>query len=65
MTFAAASSAPVDTPEARRYNRLRRRLTIADTLLGLAFLLLLLLTGWTRNLRDFSLRLGREHYARK
>jgi len=63
MTFAAASSAPVDTPEARRYNRQRRRLTIADTVLGLAFLLLLLLTGWTRNLRDFSLRLGGEHYA--
>jgi len=63
MTFAAASSVPVDTPEARRYNRLRRRLTIADTVLGLAFLLLLLLTGWTRNLRDFSLRLGRDHYA--
>ncbi|HTM40420.1 MAG TPA: hypothetical protein VL177_05895, partial [Terriglobales bacterium] len=54
MTFPTASTAQPDTPEARRYNRIRRRLGIADFALGLAMLLVLLATGWTRDLRDFS-----------
>lgn len=54
MTFPSTSTAHSDTPEARRYNRIRRRLEIADLALGLAVLLVLLATGWTRNLRDIS-----------
>ncbi len=46
--------APPDSPEVRRYNRIRRWLGIGEFLLGLAFLLLLLLTGWTGWLRDFA-----------
>ena len=38
----------------RRYNRIRRRLGIADFLLGLALLVVLLATGWTARLRDLA-----------
>ena len=38
----------------RRYNRIRRRLSIADFLLGLALLVVLLVTGWTARLRDVA-----------
>jgi STE24 endopeptidase len=38
----------------RRYNRIRRRLGIADFLLGLAPLVILLATGWTARLRDLA-----------
>ena len=44
--------APPDSPEVRRYNRIRRWLGIAEFVLGLAFLLVLLLTRWTNWLRD-------------
>ena len=54
MTFPTASTAQPDTPQARRYNRIRRRLGIADFALGLAMLVVLLVTGWTRDLRDVS-----------
>ena len=43
-----------DSPEARRYNRIRRRLAIADFLLGIALLIVLLATGWTARLRDLA-----------
>jgi len=54
MTFPTTSTTPTDTPEARRYNRIRRRLGIADFVLGFAMLVVLLATGWTRDLRDIS-----------
>lgn len=44
--------APPDSPEVRRYNRIRRWLGMAEFVLGLAFLLVLLATGWTNWLRD-------------
>ncbi len=56
-------SPPADSPEARRYNRIRRWLGIADFLLGLVFLLVLLFTGWNGTLRDFALHGAFEHYA--
>ena len=62
MTFAAKSQ-PADTPEARRYNRLRRRLGVADFLLGLAFLLVLLITGWTGTLRDLAYWAAHQNYS--
>jgi STE24 endopeptidase len=43
-----------DSPEARRYNRIRRWLGISDLLLGLALLLVLLVTGWNGSLRDVA-----------
>src|SRR5271170_5987363 len=45
---------PADTPEARRYNRIRRWLGIADFALGLIFLVVLLATGWNATLRDLA-----------
>lgn len=51
-----------DTPEARRYNRIKRLLELADLALGIGFLVVLLLTGWTNRLRDLSFHLGRDHY---
>lgn len=57
MAFAPEQrSQKSDTAEAREYNRIHRRLQIADFVIGLGFLLVLLLTGWTGVLRDWSLR---------
>ncbi len=58
-----ASPRPVDTPEARRYNRLRRRLSMADLVLGFAVLVLLLATGWTGALRDVAYNAAGQGYA--
>ncbi|MGH8459474.1 MAG: hypothetical protein ACRESV_08995, partial [Nevskiales bacterium] len=51
-----------DSPEARRYNRLRRLLGIAGSVLGLVLLLLLLVTGWTGTLRDVAYRAAAQNY---
>src|SRR5258708_21343474 len=45
-----------DSPEARRYNRIKRWLGIADFVVGFAFLLVLLVTGWSGWLRDLAYR---------
>jgi STE24 endopeptidase len=63
MSLAASPSSTRDTPEARRYNRIRRRLSIADFLLGLGLLVVLLATGWTRTLRDIAYIGSRQHYV--
>jgi STE24 endopeptidase len=55
--------APTDSPEARRYNRVRRWLGIADFLLGLLLLLVLLATGSNGTLRDIAMHGAYEHYA--
>jgi STE24 endopeptidase len=62
--MSAVDNPPVtlDTPEARRYNRIRRVLSVADFVLGLALLLVLLVTGWTGSLRDLALRGAGEYY---
>lgn len=52
-----------DTPQARRYNRLRRWLGVADFALGLVLLLALLATGWTGALRDVAYRGAGQDYA--
>ncbi len=51
-----------DSPEARRYNAIQRWLGIADFVVGSAFLIILLLTGWSGWLRDLALRRGFENY---
>ncbi len=52
-----------DTPEARGYNRVRRWLGIADFGVGFAFLVVLLVTGWSGWLRDLAYRLGLKNYS--
>jgi STE24 endopeptidase len=52
-----------DSPEARRYNHTRRWLGIADFVVGFAFLVVLLVTGWSGWLRDLAYRLGFQNYS--
>jgi STE24 endopeptidase len=54
--MATSIVAPPDSPEARQYNRIRRWLGIGEFALGLALLLVLLLTGWTGWIRDLAYR---------
>jgi STE24 endopeptidase len=54
---------PVDSPQTRRYNRIRRWLGIADFILGAALLIGLLLTGWSGTLRDIALGDAAQNYA--
>ena len=56
------SSLP-DTAEARRYNRIHRWLEFSDLVLGLAFLLVLLLTGWIGVLRDWAYSAAFQNYT--
>jgi Zn-dependent protease with chaperone function len=60
---ATSTLAPPDSPEVRRYNRVRRWLGIGEFLLGLALLLALLLTGWTGWLRDLAYSGAFQSYA--
>ncbi len=52
-----------DSPESRRYNRIKRWLGVSDFVLGLAFLIVLLSTGWTGGLRDIAYRLAAQNYT--
>jgi len=61
MSLPTANPQP-DTPEARRYNRIKRLLELADLVLGVGFLVALLVTGWTNRLRDISIRTAGDHY---
>jgi STE24 endopeptidase len=64
MTLEATSNpATADSSEAQRYNRIRRWLSVADFVVGLGFLIVLLVTGWSGSLRDFALRLGAHDYT--
>ncbi len=61
MSLPSSNPQP-DTPEARQYNGIKRRLEMADLAVGVGFLVLLLVTGWNRSLRDISLKSGGDHY---
>jgi STE24 endopeptidase len=64
MTVAENTISPTDdSPEARRYNRIHRWLGIADFVIGSAFLVILLITGWTGWLRDLALRRAFQNYT--
>src|SRR5499427_6147240 len=52
-----------DSPEARRYNGIRRWLGITDLVVGCVFLLVLLVTRWSDSLRDLAYRLGFQNYS--
>jgi len=63
MAVANTTPLAVDTPEARRYNRIRRWLSMADLVLGFALLVVLLVTGWSGALRDYAVQLAPEQYS--
>jgi len=63
MSTTITTPVSTDTPESRRYNRIKRWLGIADFGLGLAFLIVLLAAGWTGTLRDFAYRLASQNYS--
>jgi STE24 endopeptidase len=52
-----------DTGAARRYNRIRRELSLADFLLGVGMFVALLATGWTGHLRDLAYWAARQNYT--
>jgi len=52
-----------DSPESRRYNRIKRWLGIADFALGFGLLVVLLATGWTGTLRDLAERGASQNYS--
>ena len=64
MSFVSnPTSAPSDSPEARRYNRIRRWLGMADFLVGLLFMIILVTTGWSAWLRDLAYLWGFQNYT--
>ena len=52
-----------DSPEARRYNRIRRWLGISDFAVGFVYLVVLLVTPWSGWLRDLAYRMGSQNYS--
>jgi STE24 endopeptidase len=56
-------AAQSDSPEARRYNRIRRWLGMADFALGFLFLIVLLVTRWSDGMRDLAYRGGGQSYS--
>lgn len=60
---ASTVTPPTDSPEARRYNRIRRWLGIADFALGLILLVVLLVMGWNGSLRDVAYRASFQTYS--
>jgi len=60
----ATTSIPrqADSPEVRRYNRIQRWLSLTDAVIGFALLVVLLVTGWTGKLRDWSYLCAHQYY---
>ena len=52
-----------DSAESRRYNRIKRWMSVADSVIGFGLLILLLVTGWTGTLRDWAYRGGGQNYT--
>lgn len=61
--FDGSNQVSTDSPETRRYNRIRRWLGVSDFLVGFAFLIVLLVTGWSGWLRDVAYRMGFQNYS--
>lgn len=57
------SRLPADTADARRYNRLQRRIGVADAALGLALMAFLLLSDLTGSIRNLAVHIARDHHA--
>ncbi|MGH9645009.1 MAG: M48 family metallopeptidase [Terriglobales bacterium] len=52
-----------DSPESRRYNRIKRWMSLADAIIGFGLLIVLLATGWTGTLRDWAYRGAAQNYT--
>jgi len=63
MASAVAIVPPSDSPEARRYNRIRRWMGVADFILSLLLMVALLVTGWSGTLRDIAYKATFQHYS--
>src|SRR6266849_4843790 len=63
VSAAAIVPTSADSPEARRYNRIRRWLGVADFILGLVLMVALLATGWTGTLRAIAYKATFQHYS--
>src|SRR5216684_2252832 len=63
MASAVAIVPPSDSPEARRYNRIRRWMGVADFILSLVLMVALLVTGWSGMLRDVAYKASFQHYS--
>jgi STE24 endopeptidase len=63
ITATENTSIPVDSPESRSYNRVKRWLGIADFAVGIGLLVLLLATGWSGTLRDWAMRGASANYS--
>jgi len=63
MASAVAIVPPSDSPEARRYNRIRRWMGVADFILSLVLMVALLVTGWSGMLRDIAYKATFQHYS--
>src|SRR5690348_12005526 len=59
----AAPNTPAEQENARRYNRIRRRLSLIETAIGLGVLVVLIATGWSATLRDVAYRGAGERYS--
>lgn len=63
VSAAATVPVPTDSADARRYNRIRRWLGIADFILGLILMVALLATGWSGTLRDVAYTVTFQYYS--
>jgi len=63
MSASETITLPADSAESRRYNRIKRWLGISDFAIGIALLVVLLVTGWTGTLRDLAYRGAWQNYT--
>ena len=61
MTMTEANLHP-DTQEAREYNRAQRWLELGDLVVSFGFLIVLLVTGWTKTLSGLATRMAPDRY---
>jgi STE24 endopeptidase len=59
----AARGQSADSAEARRYNRLLRRIGVADLVLVLALMGVILAADWTSDFRNFAVHVAGDHHA--
>jgi STE24 endopeptidase len=63
FVFTGDDGAPAESAKARRYNRLLRRIGVADLALGLVLMAVILAADWTSDFRNFAVRVAGDHHA--